>query len=374
MKIKTLTTYNVYNYGASLQAYALMTYLSQLGHDVEIINYQPEYLTRKYNYKWVNPESKMSRYALARVVYRILKFLQRQTTLANKRLFDNFTHHMLHETTQLYHTFDELQKNPPEADVYIVGSDQIWNIFYEAGRDPVFYLEFVDSGKRISYAASFSYIDIDEENCERIARSLSKFDAVSVREYHGIDILRTMGIDGTWVLDPVFLLSVDEWKKLMKPMNETNEPYLLIYDFEGNNELKNFAIKYAKDKGLKMYSISDRAYQTRYADKHFTKTGPCEFISLIYHCSAFVSNSFHGTAFSIMFHKPFYVFGRNRHKVNSRMESLLSMFELSNRYIHSAGDYIGEQISEIDWVKIESMKSRFLNRSETFIQMALTES
>lgn len=110
MKIKTLTTYNVYNYGASLQAYALMTYLSQLGHDVEIINYQPEYLTRKYNYKWVNPESKMSRYALTRVVYRILKFLQRQTTLANKRLFDNFTHHMLHETTQLYHTFDELQK------------------------------------------------------------------------------------------------------------------------------------------------------------------------------------------------------------------------------------------------------------------------
>ena len=76
MKIKTLTTYNVYNYGASLQAYALMTYLSQLGHDVEIINYQPEYLTRKYNYKWVNPESKMSRYALTRVVYRILKFLQ----------------------------------------------------------------------------------------------------------------------------------------------------------------------------------------------------------------------------------------------------------------------------------------------------------
>ena len=211
MKIKTLTTYNVYNYGASLQAYALMTYLSQLGHDVEIINYQPEYLTRKYNYKWVNPESKMSRYALTRVVYRILKFLQRQTTLANKRLFDNFTHHMLHETTQLYHTFDELQKNPPEADVYIVGSDQIWNIFYEAGRDPVFYLEFVDSGKRISYAASFSYIDIDEENCERIARSLSKFDAVSVREYHGIDILRTMGIDGTWVLERVFLVWVDEW-------------------------------------------------------------------------------------------------------------------------------------------------------------------
>ena len=369
MRIKTLTTYNVYNYGASLQAYALMTFLSRQGHDVEIINYQPEYLTRKYNYKWVNPESKMSRYALTRVVYRILKFLQRQTTLANKRLFDDFTHHMLHETKQVYYTFEELQENPPEADLYIVGSDQIWNVFYEAGRDPAFYLEFVRSGKRASYAASFSYIDIDDANRKRIACSLKKFDAVSVREYHGIDILRTMGIEGTWVLDPVFLLSIEEWKEIMVPVKTGIEPYLLIYDFEGNNELKDFAVRYAKEQNLKIYSISDRAYQTRYADKHFTKTGPCEFISLIYHCRAFVSNSFHGTAFSIMFHKPVFVFGRNRHKVNSRMESLLSMFELSDRYIRT--DKENSSPAEIDWNKIESIKDRFLNISESFIHKVL---
>lgn len=370
MRIKTLTTYNVYNYGASLQAYALMTYLSRQGHDVEIINYQPEYLTRKYNYKWVNPESKMSRYALTRVVYRILKFLQRQTTLANKRLFDDFTHRMLHETKQVYCTFEELQENPPEADLYIVGSDQIWNVFYEAGRDPAFYLEFVRTGKRASYAASFSYIDIDDANRKRIACSLKKFDAISVREYHGIDILRTMGIEGTWVLDPVFLLSIEEWKEIMVPVKTGTEPYLLIYDFEGNKELRDFAVWYAKEQNLKIYSISDRAYQTRYADKHFTKTGPCEFISLIYHCRAFVSNSFHGTAFSIMFHKPVFVFGRNRHKVNSRMESLLSMFELSDRYIHRT-DKENRSPAEIDWNKIESIKDRFLNISESFIHKVL---
>lgn len=89
MKIKTLTTYDVYNYGASLQAYALMTYLSSLGNDVEIINYQPSYLTRKYDYKWVNPESSMSRYAVTRVLYRILKFLQRQTTMRRNKLLTN---------------------------------------------------------------------------------------------------------------------------------------------------------------------------------------------------------------------------------------------------------------------------------------------
>ena len=74
MKINTLTTYDVYNYGASLQAYALQQYLINLGHQVEIINYQPDYLTRKYDYKWVNPESKLSRYALTRFVYRIMKY------------------------------------------------------------------------------------------------------------------------------------------------------------------------------------------------------------------------------------------------------------------------------------------------------------
>lgn len=88
MKILTLTTYNVYNYGAALQAYALQTYLQCMGHDAVLINYQPEYLTRKYDYRWVNPESKLSRYAVTRIAYRVMKYLQRQTTMGRKRQFD----------------------------------------------------------------------------------------------------------------------------------------------------------------------------------------------------------------------------------------------------------------------------------------------
>ena len=168
MKIKTLTTYDVYNYGASLQAYALQTYLVSIGNDVEIINYQPEYLTRKYNYKWVNPESRMSRYAATRCAYRILKYLQRQTTLGRKRKFDEFNHKVLKETKCKYRNNEELCQNPPEADLYIVGSDQVWNVFYETGRDPVFYLDFVKDGEKASYAASFSYLDIDDNNLRRI--------------------------------------------------------------------------------------------------------------------------------------------------------------------------------------------------------------
>lgn len=326
MIIKTLTTYNVYNYGASLQAYALMKYLQNKGHNVEIIDYQPEYLRRKYDYRWVNPESKMSKYALTRFIYRIMKFLQRQTTMKRKAVFDDFTNNMLRQTGIKYLAYSELKKNPPEADLYIVGSDQIWNVFYETGRDDAFFLDFVRKGKKTSYAASFSYINIDDENKKRIKRLLEDFTAVSVREYQGVDILKEIGIESEWVLDPVFLLSIEDWKAIMCPFNK-KEKYLLVYDFERNRKLKDFALRYAKEYKLKIYSIND-TYPLLYADRNFNNAGPVDFLTMIYNCDAFISNSFHGTAFSLMFNKPVFVFNRHRHKVNSRMESLMTLFEL----------------------------------------------
>lgn len=369
MKIKTLTTYDVYNFGASLQAYALQTYLSNLGNEVEIINYQPDYLTRKYDYKWVNPESSMSKFLVTRIIYRILKFLQRQTTLKRKRKFDIFNHQVLKETSHKYLTYKELQMNPPEADLFFVGSDQIWNTFYEAGRDPAFYLEFVHKGKKASYAASFSYLDIDDMNLKRIQKSLKKFQAVSVREYHGLEILNKIGVQGTWVLDPVFLLSQEEWIKLMTPFSKT-EKYLLIYDFEKNKDLKEFALLYAKEKNLKIYAIND-TYPLAYADRNFNNAGPKEFISLIYHCDAFISNSFHGTAFSIIFNKPVFVFNRHRHKVNSRMESLMSLFNLKNFIINDKSMYETSIKASIDYEEVNSIIKAETIKSKQFISQLL---
>lgn len=368
MKIKTLTTYNVYNYGASLQAYALMKYLQNKGHDVEIIDYQPEYLRRKYDYKWVNPESKMSKYLLTRFAYRIMKFLQRQTTLRRKKAFDEFTTNVLKQTPIKYLNYSDLKNNPPEADLYIVGSDQIWNVFYETGRDDAFFLDFVKEGKKASYAASFSYINIDDENKKRIKGLLEDFTAVSVREYHGIDILKEIGIKGKWVLDPVFLLSKDEWIKFMPSYNK-KEKYLLIYDFEGNKLLKEFAISYAKEYGLKIYSIND-TYPLLYADKNFNNAGPIEFLTMIYNCDAFVSNSFHGTAFSIMFNKPVFVFNRHRHKVNSRMESLMTLFELK-QCIEPDINKIKSIINCFDFERINRVLDSERNKSLDFINALL---
>lgn len=372
MKIYTITTYDVYNYGASLQAYALQQYLKHQGHDATIIRYQPDYLSRKYDYKWVNPESKMSHYAVTRVVYRIAKFIQRQMTMGRKHAFDEFNHGVLKETPVCYRTFDELKVIPPEADLYLCGSDQIWNVFYDAGRDPAFYLEFAPKGsQRASYAASFSYLDIDRENSERIAASLQKFEGISVREYHGLEILKGMGIEGTWVLDPVFLLPVEHWRTFAQKGNLEQdchrEPYLLIYDFEGNDLLKEAAIAYARQHHLKIYAIVD-TYPLRYADRNFKKAGPIEFVQMIEGCSAFMSNSFHGTAFSIMLHKPLFVFKRNRHSVNSRMESLLTLFELKDCMIDGMSGMLAALSKDFDWDKIEGVKEKQLAVSVNYLK------
>jgi len=370
IKVKIMTTYDVYNYGASLQAYALMSYLLSKGYDVRLINYKPKYLTQRYNYRWVNPESILHKYVITRFIYRILKYTQRQFTLARKKAFDKFTREYIISSPVLYKTFEELRKNPPLANVFIVGSDQVWNSFYDTGKDPAFYLAFVPKDKkRISYAASFAITKIDEKLKPTIRQYLTDFNAIAVREHHALTILNDMQLSGTWVLDPVFLLSEERWKELMVPF-EKKEKYILVYDFERNKEIRDFALQLSYEKKIKIYSIVDN-YPLWYANKNYNGAGPKEFITLIYHCDYFISNSFHGSTFSIIFQKDFFIFDRNRHKVNSRMESLLTMFELQNRYIHNDTDYNDIMNQSIDYSKVKPLLEKYLKISVDYLDDAL---
>lgn len=370
MKIKTITTWADYNYGASLQAYALLTYLQKHGHEAELIQYLPPYQTRMYDYGWVNPESRASRYAMTRVLYRVAKFAQRQTTLRRKRVFDEFNFRTIRTTDAVYRSYEELKANPPEADLYVVGSDQVWNVLYEAGRDPAFFLEFVRNGRKASYAASFSYLDLDEANRKRIAASLTGFEAVSVREYQGRDLLQTMGIESTWVLDPVFLLPLSEWNRLATDASGRcvpKEKYVLVYDFEGNDRLKAFVKEYARRNGWRICAITDK-HPLTYADRNIRHAGPREFVRLIAGCEAVVSNSFHGTVFALLYHKPFFVFNRHRHRVNSRMESLLALFESADCLVDDGADWERLMNRSFDWERIEHIRELMWQVSVSYLK------
>lgn len=371
MKILTITCHDVYNFGASLQAYALQHYLEELGHDVRIINYRPEYLYKKYDWKAYTSKKydRLDKFFLTRWMFRIAKWSYLRFSIGRKKCFDDFSKNNLKLTKDVYFSFDDLKRNPPYADIIIAGSDQIWNPLFQNGRDRSFYIDFaLIKTRRVSYAASFSVNNIPDSSREFMRLMLSKMNQISVREFQGIDILKTLGIKGAKkVLDPVFLLDRCYWETFMHKRSETG--YILIYDFEGSDLMKRVALSLKKEKGLKIYSIND-ALPRLYADKNFTNVGPKDFLSLIYNCSVFLSNSFHGTAFSIYFNKPFYVFGLNGVDLNSRMDSLLSTVDLKDRLITEDID-LNTLHFDYDFNKVNSLIDKEKRVSKQFLDSVL---
>lgn len=364
MRIKTITCHDVYNFGASLQSYALMKYLQELGHEVEIIDYKPYYLT--FNLWAIG--KRWNKNFIMRWLYFLYVVPMRLKNKERRNKFDDFTKLYLKLTPSKYYTNKELCDNMPIADVYFAGSDQIWNSTLPNGKDPSFYLNFIKERAIIaSYAASFSISEIAKENAEFVKNSLRKFDFISVREKTGLAILESFGINGIHVLDPVFLLERDYWLTLTNDKVQTK--YIFVYDQENNPLIKSAAQKISKQTGWKIVAIKN-LYPLSYADKKETNVGPKEFLSLINNCEVCLTNSFHCTAFSIIFGKEVYVFKRTHEKVNSRMIDLLNMVGLENRIIDDHSFPYDAKL--IDYSSVNTVLNCKLQHSKDFLQQVLS--
>lgn len=365
MKIKTITCHDVYNVGASLQAYALSTYLQSLGHEVEIIDYKPDYLSNHFPLVGVN--NPVYDKPFVRDIYQLAKLPGRLKNRYGKRKreFDEFKKQYLPVTKERYSSNEDLKKNVPMADIYFAGSDQIWNTFFRNGKDPAFYLEFAPEGAiRASYAASFATEDIAHEWKPQITQWLSKFDYISVREDSGVSIINDLGISGAeQVLDPVFLIDVSQWEKIEKKLDIT-DPYVLLYDFDRNLLISEYAKQIAKKNGWKIYSI----FPNSGCDKCFAQEGPTAFLWLIHHAQFVISNSFHATAFSLIYQKQFVVFNREE-GINTRMRDLIYGIGLENRMI------CGKESTELDYINYASVEKNLkvkIDESKAFIYRVLS--
>lgn len=322
MKIKTITCHHVYNHGAYLQAYALVTHLKAMGHDAEIINYRPDYL--RGHFSLFAGDYRYSRIGLG-WLYIIAKLPFRLAALKRKKAFDNFYRDYIPTTPTEYHTLDSLRADPPIADCYIAGSDQIWNTTFKNGNDPAFYLSFgTAQTKRISYAASFATDMLKPGTETFVKKSLENFDHISVREKSGLNILSRLGFTGHHVVDPVFLLSASQWDKLASN-DGLNEKYVLIYDFERSPEIEHIAKSISKKHNLKIYSVGP--FRLKYADRNYINFAPNSFLGLIKNAHCIISNSFHGSAFALIYHKDFIVTKR-ADGLNTRMIDLLGQYNL----------------------------------------------
>lgn len=358
MRICTITCQNADNYGARLQAYALAEYLKCQGHDVRVIDYRPPYMTFKTQL-WYWPGVSLKQWAKL-----FVRMRQRSTDIKRHEAFCAFSDKYL-PLTKVYHGIDELRKNTPKADLYIAGSDQIWNTVFANGTDPAYYLDFGDtSTSRISYAASFATESIVSDKIPFVKEKLKCFDRISVRESSAIHLLKSLGrADGKLVLDPVFLISANDWDKLL-PLEHYDEEYILVYDFMQSKTIRKVVMRLADLTNCKIFAIGAR--MLRYADKSFTTADPTQFISLVKHSRCVVSNSFHGTAFAMIYHRDFFVVNRED-GLNERMVDWLNRCNLRERLITAAVSDV-DLVSSIDYHKVSNIITKEIVYSKDFLK------
>ena len=369
LKIKTITCHNVYNYGASLQEYALLKYLNNLGYETEAINYNPDYLSNHFNFLSVsNPRFDSN--LMIKSIYLLLKLPGRLLSLRRKYSFDKFSSKYINSTKINYTSNQELKNNIPDADIYICGSDQIWNSFFQNGKDPAFYLDFVPEDKlKISYAASFAIETIEDDIKPFVYEKVKKLDFVSVRESSGVKILEDLGLDNIkHVLDPVFLLDQKSWDKIASKEKIEN-PYILVYDMDNNPYIKDFVLNMSKKNNWKIITISSGI---NYADKNLSTKGPDTFLSLIKNASFIVSNSFHAVAFSLIYEKQFIVFNRSE-QINTRMRDIVNMLNIKETIL-AYNSSLDNYNYTIDYDNARPVLQEHIKKSKQFLVDSIQKS
>ncbi|MBO4529536.1 MAG: polysaccharide pyruvyl transferase family protein [Paludibacteraceae bacterium] len=333
------------NYGAELQAYALVKVLQLMKYDSEIIDYlyfkNPKYYACSMS-RPIKPQSIKERlicwikYRLAtKLLYFVVPLFSSKMRRRNNR-FDKF-HKQNTKMSTTYRSMKELYDKVKKYDVYVVGSDQVWNPYTETNLAPYF-LQFASKGvRRISYASSFGVTDIPSFAQKSYQQWLMELDFISCRETAGIEIVKKItGKDATLTLDPTLLLDKQQWMSVEGGEIDMPEKFVLIYAVEAAPALLwQMAYEFGEKHNIPIYSICTQAVgnTNKKGIINIEDAGPADFVQLFVNATLVLTNSFHGTAFSCNLGKNFYSVLSKSSKKNSRMTSLLEKLELSNRIV-----------------------------------------
>ncbi len=345
MKIGVMTFWwSEDNYGQLLQCYALQKYLRDLGHEAYLIRYHPDNdivkdsLIKKC-YKALSPK-KLYNFAKNRINRKKLEIERKN----NDRQFEVFRQKYIAQSKVFYSSLKELQANPPEADAYIVGSDQVWNFWsmpIEKCKNLIhtYFLDFGSGNtKRISYAASWGRTNLLNEEIAEITPLLKRFDYVSVREKNGIELCSKCNFDrAEWVCDPTLLLSAETYRKIYceSEIRRKEKKFLLLYMLgnECDFDIKT-AYEFAAKKNIEVVYVSGNDL-TANSQKTFA-TIP-EWLYLVDNAEYVITNSFHCGVFSTIFHKQFGIVPLTGTcaGMNARLSSLFELTGIDERFVTS---------------------------------------
>jgi len=336
MKVGILTFHDAHNYGAVLQAYALKNYIKKLGYEVSVLNYHH---------------------------YTIPDGFPKENNVTRWEKFNSFIQQLIDYDEKVYTSEEELEKL--DIDFWICGSDQIWNTEITRGLNKGFFLDFNTNGKKISYAVSMGISKLPAEYEEDFKKSIEKLDRISVRE----EILKNYIEKFTdkpviKTVDPTFLFKKEDYESFI--LENLYGEYVLINELGPDNRLIEIAKKIAEQKCIKIVEMNDKKKENYFCEQ-VSDASPSEYLTLIKNASAVVTNSFHGTVFSIIFEKEFYTITRlNR---NSRMENILDIVGMRDRLI--------DKVEELDKVGVQNYEKANVNlgkeieKSKRFLEEVL---
>lgn len=366
------------NYGAALQGYALTKTVEKLGYEPAVVKYRGGMIAPPPKPKGI----RRVRAFLGRIKRRI--FVDKSVRQKKKyerryqkeiALRENFFREFAETRFRYVNTervnWFPLKENPPQADIYLCGSDQIWNPFFKGGKNDLgYFLDFAPLDKpRIAYAPSLGCAELPPPAKTNFAELISKFKAVSVREAAGKAIIKQeTGLDVPVVADPTLLFTAEDWAAVEKKVEGLPQNYILCYRFSDNPETKANIDTISKTLGLPVVTLPLSVPALR--DKGYQKVfcaGPAEFVWLIHHASFVCTDSFHATVFSLLFHRPFSVFLRENFRnqsgnMNSRIDNLLSIAELESRIVR--GEIDGEALSSLNDVSFEAFEANIKHLRE----------
>lgn len=366
MKEKTIyvaTIIDSLNYGTVLQAAATNSLLSLYGNPIFIDYCRPDWKLSGWASIYMSDSSHSKAVNLIRLISNI------PARIRSYYLFRSFIKRELNLCAA-----DPYLRSGTQFDksaIYCVGSDQTWNKECNGGGiDPVYYLINVPNDcKKIALSASFGRTSLDNDEVEPTRAALESFKAISVRESSGVSVLKSIGINGGIPLkDPVLLCNAEYWSKLTSGIPKAVEPYVLIYALNKNPKLINYAINLGKRKRLKVKIISFNPLKpSPKGTSRVCLPRPEKWVSQFRDAAYVVTDSFHGTCFSLMFETPMIVFDPPKYSV--RLRDVLNDFELTERRVSADNLLSADEIADktIDWQRIQKLKARFSQDAKIFI-------
>lgn len=377
MKLAILTQPLFFNYGGLLQAYALQTVLERMGHEVIILNRETPATSGRFPNNLVLD----AKYLLRKLLRRpnVTRSSRQNKLISSKTQL--FIDKYLHTTPSLYTQkmlTDYINKHPQDG--FVVGSDQVWRPCMSPCITNYF-LDFTEGSevKRISYAASFGVDnwEFTDEETTACAAFAKHFDAISVREASGVALCKErLGVEATHVLDPTLMLMKEDYMQFVEDAKEhTSKGNLFCYVLDRSAEKTSTLRTIAEQMGFKdfycMPALHDSPENIERDPDNCIYPPVTQWLRSFMDAEMVLTDSFHGTAFSIIFNKPFWVIG-NKARGLSRFESILGIFGLQDRLITPEQASSIDWIAPIDWERVNAVRKEWLNMSQDFLDKALS--